>query len=66
MSFSGHQNRERNGGNETISGWLKQLEEVEDFFLFFTVKRKETEEVEDFRHSFSVKGVKSITINVNL
>ena len=39
MSFSGHQNRERNGGNETISGWLKQLEEIEDFFQFFLLSK---------------------------
>ena len=66
MSFSGHQNRERNGGNETISGELKQLKEIEDFFQFFTVKRKQMEEIGDFRHSSSVKGVKTKTINVNL
>ena len=42
MSFSGHQNRERNGGNETISGELKQLEEIEDFFSHFFYCKKET------------------------
>ena len=40
MSFSGHQNRERNGGNETFSGGLKQLEEIEDFFQFFYCKKE--------------------------
>ena len=34
-SFSGPQNRETNGGNETISGGLKQLEEIVIFFKLF-------------------------------
>ena len=35
VSFSGPQNRKTNGGNETIGGGLKQLEDIEDFLQFF-------------------------------
>ena len=42
MSFSGHQNRERNGGKDTISGGLKQLEEIGDFRHSFSVKGVKT------------------------
>ena len=52
--------------NETISSELKQLKEIEDFFHFFTVKRKQMEEIGGLRHSSSVKGVKTKTFNVNL
>ena len=38
MSFSGPLNRERNGGNETISGELKQLKAIEVFFQFLLLK----------------------------
>ena len=41
VSFPGPQNREANGGNETIGGGLKKLEEIEDFLkIFSTVKIK--------------------------
>ena len=41
VSFSGPQNRETNGGNETIGGGLKQLEDIEDFLqIFSNVKMK--------------------------
>ena len=36
VSFSRPQNRETNGGNETIGGGLKQLEEIEDFLQNFS------------------------------
>ena len=67
VSFSGPLNRETNGGNETIGGRLKRLEEIEDFLqIFSAVKMKQMEETGDFGHSSSIKGVKTKTINVNL
>ena len=67
VSFPGPQNRETNGGNETIGGGLKQLEEIENFLqIFYTVKMKKIEEIGDFRHSSSIKVAKTKTINVNL
>ena len=60
VSFSGPQNRETNGGNETIGGRLKQLEEIGEFLqivLIFTVKKKQMEEIGNLRHSSSIKGV---------
>ena len=60
VSFSGSQNRETNGGNETIDGGLKQLEEIGDFISnrsISTVKMKRMEEIGDFRHSYSIKDL---------
>ena len=36
VSFSGPQNLKTNGGNETIGGGLKQLEDIEDFLQIFS------------------------------
>ena len=67
VSFYGPSNRETNGGNETIGGGLKQLEEIEDFLqIFSAVKMKQMEETGDFGQSSSIKGVKTKTVNLNL
>ena len=56
VSFSGPQNRETNGGNETIVGGLKQLDEIEDIFqIFSTVKMKQMEEIVDFKDSSGIE-----------
>ena len=68
VSFAGPQKRETNGGNETIGGRLKKMEEIGNFLQFFsisTLKMKHLEENGDFRHSYSIKGVKMKIINVN-
>ena len=59
VSFSGAQNRETNGVNETIGGGLKELEEIGDFLQIVrisTVKMKQMEQIGDFRQSLSIKG----------
>ena len=39
VSFSGPENRPTNGGNETIVGGLKQLEEIENFLQIGSISK---------------------------